>query len=75
MRDMAFPEKKNYTPEVNIEYVDNLGRLLPPKEVLVKAVLVLPSIIVSAALNCRHFDRCLTSSMEKVPERRKLRSD
>ena len=33
MRDMPFTEKKDYIPQVRIEYVDNLGRALPPKEV------------------------------------------
>lgn len=33
-RDMAFVEKKDYVPEVNIEYVDDHGRLLTAKEVL-----------------------------------------
>ncbi|XP_019850472.1 PREDICTED: U4/U6.U5 tri-snRNP-associated protein 1-like [Amphimedon queenslandica] len=31
-RDMAFVEKKDYVPEVNIEYVDDHGRLLTAKE-------------------------------------------
>ena len=31
---MAFVEKKDYVPEVNIEYVDDHGRLLTAKEVL-----------------------------------------
>ena len=30
---MAFAEKKDYVPEVNIEYVDDHGRLLTAKEV------------------------------------------
>ena len=32
-REMAFAEKSGYKPAVNIEYVDNMGRLLTPKEV------------------------------------------
>ena len=34
-REMPFAEKSGYTPDVNIEYVDTLGRLLTPKEVCV----------------------------------------
>ena len=30
---MSFPEKKSYNPHVNIEYVDDNGRDLTPKEV------------------------------------------
>ena len=30
---MLFPEKKSYNPHVNIEYVDDKGRDLTPKEV------------------------------------------
>ena len=32
-RDSAFPEKKDYIPNVNIEYVDESGRLMNTKEV------------------------------------------
>ena len=32
-RDSAFPEKKEYRPNVRIEYVDDDGRLLNTKEV------------------------------------------
>ena len=32
-REIPFAEKSDYTPDVNIEYVDNMGRLLTPKEV------------------------------------------
>ena len=32
---MSFPEKKSYNPHVNIEYVDDKGRELTPKEVLI----------------------------------------
>lgn len=30
---MPFAEKSGYKPDVNIEYVDNMGRLMTPKEV------------------------------------------
>ena len=30
---MSFVEKRNYTPDINIEYVDPMGRLLSQKEV------------------------------------------
>ena len=30
---MPFAEKSGYIPDVNIEYVDDMGRLLTPKEV------------------------------------------
>lgn len=33
-RSMSFPEKKSYNPHVNIEYVDDKGRELTPKEVM-----------------------------------------
>jgi hypothetical protein len=32
-RDQSFPEKKGYTPDVKLEYVDDKGRLLSTKEV------------------------------------------
>ena len=32
-RSMSFPEKKSYKPHINIEYVDDKGRDLTPKEV------------------------------------------
>ncbi len=32
-RESYFPEKKDYNPNVNIEYVDDTGRLLNTKEV------------------------------------------
>ena len=32
-RDQSFPEKKGYTPDVKLEYVDEKGRLLSTKEV------------------------------------------
>ena len=32
-REMPFAEKSGYTPDINIEYVDYMGRLLTPKEV------------------------------------------
>lgn len=32
-RDQSFPEKKGYTPDIKLEYVDEKGRLLTTKEV------------------------------------------
>ena len=32
-RSMSFPEKKSYNPHINIEYIDDKGRELTPKEV------------------------------------------
>ena len=32
-RSITFPEKKSYNPHINIEYVDDKGRELTPKEV------------------------------------------
>lgn len=32
-RSASFPEKKDYNPLINIEYVDDKGRALTPKEV------------------------------------------
>ena len=34
---MSFVEKKSYNPHVNIEYVDDNGRALTPKEVRIIA--------------------------------------
>ena len=41
---MSFVEKRNYTPEINIEYVDPMGRLLSQKEVSCEIIVMFPSL-------------------------------
>ena len=73
-RSMSFPEKKSYNPHVNIEYVDDKGRELTPKEVMWWFCLhseVNDFIIYIPRLS----DTCLTSSMGVVLAKERLREE
>ena len=69
----TFVEKKDYHPNVKVEYVDDFGRMLDPKEVCCldncHSLLMLRLVVFS-----RLSDTCHTSFMAKARVKRKRRS-
>jgi len=69
----SFAEKKDYHPDVKVEYVDDFGRMLDPKEVCISChtwylLLIYVYIIV------RLSGICHTSFMGRAQVERKLRN-
>lgn len=68
---MLFPEKKSYNPHVNIEYVDDKGRDLTPKEVTRSHFYNVFNTNILYLY--RHFVTCLTNFMDVAQANEKRR--